>query len=192
MHGVRSRSRRSVQVEGHSNSVPTNPDANTWTTTSFIAARGSGRSSNFIPAVPRALSTTTIALIATHGSKKNAGTRSCGILHKRAYRAGQRYRHRVRGAAERVRSVLACKGVAWQPAFWNRTWAQRLEAPHRDIEWNIGCRGRNRRRIDLHTAATANAYREVGIRHHLRMIACMQPPPDSDVIIARLRHPAGP
>jgi hypothetical protein len=38
---------RSVHVEGQLNSVPTNPDACICTTTSFIAARGSGRSDSF-------------------------------------------------------------------------------------------------------------------------------------------------
>src|SRR5215470_1245135 len=61
--GVRSRPRRSVQVEGHVSSVGTNPDAWTRTTTSFIAACGSGRSTSFIPAVPAAWSVTTIAFM---------------------------------------------------------------------------------------------------------------------------------
>src|SRR6185437_16206331 len=61
--GVRSRSRRSVQVEGQAVSVGTNPDAWISTTTSLIAACGSGRSTSFIPAVPAAWSVTTIAFI---------------------------------------------------------------------------------------------------------------------------------
>src|SRR3954447_1628000 len=61
--GVRSRSARSVQVEGHPSSVETNPDAWTSTMTSFIAAGGSGRSASVIPAVPAAWSLTTIAFI---------------------------------------------------------------------------------------------------------------------------------
>src|SRR6201997_2143215 len=61
--GVRSRSRRSVQVEGHAISVGTNPDACTSTTTSLIAAGGSGRSTSVIPAVPAAWSVTTIAFM---------------------------------------------------------------------------------------------------------------------------------
>ncbi len=54
---------RSVQVEGQSSSVLTKPAAWTSTTTSFIAACGSGRSTSFIPAVPAAWSVTTIAFM---------------------------------------------------------------------------------------------------------------------------------
>src|SRR3954452_24788142 len=61
--GLRSRSRRSVQVEGHAISVGTNPDAWISTMTSLIAAGGSGRSTSVIPAVPAASSVTTIAFI---------------------------------------------------------------------------------------------------------------------------------
>src|SRR4051794_4361310 len=61
--GRRSRSRRSVQVEGHAVSVGTNPDAWISTMTSLIAAGGSGRSTSVIPAGPEASSVTTIAFI---------------------------------------------------------------------------------------------------------------------------------
>src|SRR6478672_13797390 len=81
--GVRSRPRRSVQVEGHASSVGTNPDAWTLTTTSFIAACGSGRSTSFIPAVPAAWSVTTIAFIGhlclTNLSFKKGGIDHCPI-----------------------------------------------------------------------------------------------------------------
>src|SRR5262245_37808181 len=63
MDGVRSRSRRSVQVEGHSISVGTTPQACTSATTSLIAGFGSGRSTSVIPDVPKVRSVTTIAFI---------------------------------------------------------------------------------------------------------------------------------
>src|SRR4051794_581169 len=64
MDGVRSRPARSVQVEGHSSSVATHPDACTSTTASLIAATGYGRSARVMPAVPASGSVTTIAFIA--------------------------------------------------------------------------------------------------------------------------------
>src|SRR3954451_8325706 len=66
--GVRSRSWRSVQVEGQLSSVPTNPDPWISTSTSLIAGLGSGRSLSFIPAVPAAWSVTTIAFIVVSSS----------------------------------------------------------------------------------------------------------------------------
>src|SRR5262249_37650259 len=61
--GVRSRPWRSAHVEGHVSSVGTYPAAWTWTTTSLIAACGSGRSTSRIPAGPAAWSVTTTAFI---------------------------------------------------------------------------------------------------------------------------------